>query len=344
MNETILRWKARIGALKPLAIIGLLITGVMLIVALILAAQVVKNPGGEPLPVTMAQIFNGEVGSGRYITVKGAPNYEAAYEMTEDGRLKAQYYFLIDRHSGNMVLVKSDRLYVEARMNSGKATTLTGMLQSTPTDLRKMMEEDLVEIRGYGFDANPRVYIDENARPVDALTVVLLGGISLPVLLLCVAVMFFPGVVFNTAPLDPYAQPPAKESKEAPYKAIGTFDRLASVRPTIVVGKGQQKFNRAVANFVPLTEQQVLVYIHHIVKSRYSTTESDWGVFLDTGNVVSIEPGKLYGWGDKPALRIRYHDAEHKEQTLLVQCKHTAAQAEAVRLLEQAGLRVRVPL
>lgn len=340
MNETLLRWKARIGALKGFAIIGLIVALALLITGVVLLFTALNNPGGEPLQVTIEQLVAGEIDAGRYVTVAGTPDDEAAYEYTEDGRTTVEYYFLTNRATGNMILVKAARLYVGLSLTPGKNTLITGMTRSTYSDLRDLMEEDQAQFSQYGYQTNPQLYIGQDQTPPDLVTsliLVLLGGFGT---LVCGGVFFFPSMVFGPTPLDRDAQPPTKEKKDPPYKASGTFLRLASIKPTIQVGKGTRKFAQAIANLVPLSEEQLLVYIHHIYKSRYTTTETDWGIFLTPGQVTAVEPGKVYGWRDKPALRIQYRDAEQREQTVTLQFKHAAAQLEAARLLESLHFKI----
>jgi len=88
-----------------------------------------------------------------------------------------------------------------------------------------------------------------------------------------------------------------------------------------------------------------MIYIHHIRTTKtYGVTvnrrESDWGVFIDPANVIDIEPGKLYGWKDRAAVRLRYRDEAQKEQTLYVSFNHAAAQAEFAGLLRRMGFAV----
>jgi len=88
-----------------------------------------------------------------------------------------------------------------------------------------------------------------------------------------------------------------------------------------------------------------MVYIHHILTQRVygvkvREQETHWGVFVDRGIVIDVEPGMVYGWRDRPAVRIRYSDEASKQHTLIVSFNHAGAQADTASLLRQMGFAV----
>lgn len=110
MNETSLRWKARIGALKPFAALALILAGLGLIFAIGQFAIAVRSPA-EPEMVTVRQLVDGTIGSGRYVRVSGYAVYDWGYEETENGRVVATYYALLDDKGGYLLVVKTVDLH-----------------------------------------------------------------------------------------------------------------------------------------------------------------------------------------------------------------------------------------
>jgi len=220
--------------------------------------------------------------------------------------------------------------------------TVSGFTHSTESDLKQLIDSDLADIRSAGFDTISTLYIGEGEKPVDvAQQTGLAVGLG-AILLLCVATFFFPGAVFAPRPVDSLATP---ATSNPDVKATGQFRKLASVRPSIRIDKGTRKFNNAVANILPLEDRRLMVYIHHVMTTKtYGITvrkqESDWGAFVDSANTLDIEPGKLYGWRDRPAVRLRYKDENEKQQALIVSFNHSGAQADFVNLLRQTGFIV----
>ena len=65
---------------------------------------------------------------------------------------------------------------------------------------------------------------------------------------------------------------------------------------------------------------------------------------LDRNRVQDVQPGKIYGWRDRLAVRVNYQDAAAapaaKPQTLIVSFNHAAAQQDFINLLRQRGFVV----
>lgn len=339
MSDASLRWKARLGSLKPAAALVALLAAIFLFLVLNDLSVASSNPT-EPQSVAIGQLVSGEIDVNRYVSVSGTAFYPAAYEETEDGRTVSEYYFVADPASSHMVLVKADESLPIVEQT--EEVTVFGLTHSAESDLKQLIDSDLADIRSAGFDTISTLYIGEGEKPVDvAQQTGLAVGLGV-ILLLCVATFFFPGTVFAPRPVDSLAAPSPSNPE---VKATGQFQKLASARPSIRIGKGTRKFNNAVANIIPLEDRRLMVYIHHVMTYKtYGITvrkqESDWGAFVDSAIVLDIEPGKLYGWRDRSAVRLRYKDEKERQQTLIVSFNHAGAQADFVGLLRQMGFMV----
>jgi hypothetical protein len=123
-------------------------------------------------------------------------------------------------------------------------------------------------------------------------------------------------------------------------RATGKFQKLKQLEPTIEVGKGSQKLTNSVANVIPLARGRLMIYVHRVVRSRYGTTVSDWGIFLDTDNVHAVEPGKIYSWKDRWAVRFQYQGPKDRPQTLFVIFEQPGDQATFVDLVRKSGFAI----
>jgi hypothetical protein len=164
--------------------------------------------------------------------------------------------------------------------------------------------------------------------------------IAVPMLLVSVVPFFFPSTVFGPCPVDTSAGPPPARSE---VRATGRFDQLIQLEPTIRVGERTRTFANAAAKVIPLAENRLMIYIRHVAKARSKggtadAAETNWGAFVDTKTVRAIEPGKIYGWRDRWAVRFRYTGSEKKEEeTLLATFESAAAQVHFVNLLQKSG-------
>jgi hypothetical protein len=339
MNESTLRWKGRLGSLKPIAALVLLFAVIFLLLALSDLSVASSNPS-EPEGVDIARFAAGEIGASRYVSVSGTAFYPAAYEETEDSRVVSEYYFVVDTDASSMVLVEADGSV--PIVERSEEVTISGMTRNTPSDLKALIESDLPDIRDAGLETSPSVYIQAGQKPADvSQQTALVGGLGV-LSALCVATFFFPGTVFGPKPVDISDV----AAKGAPVtQATGQFQKLSSVRPSIQIGKGTRKFSNSVANIIPLEDRRLMIYVHHILTTKaYGVTvnrqESDWGAFIDSANVIDIEPGKVYSWKDRWAVRLRYKDEKEQPQTLFVMFNQPGLQSEFVGLLRQMGFAV----
>jgi len=340
MSETSLRWKGRLGSLKLLAAIVLLFAVIFLVISIGNLSEATNNPT-QPQTGAIGELVSGAIAVNRYVTVSGTALYPAAYEQTEDGRTVAEFYYLLDDASGDMILIKAATTVPGAQ--GEEPATITGMTRGAESELQKLIESDLSDIRSAGLDTRSTLYVADGQKPPSAAqSMALVAGLSV-LSLLCLATFIFPSTVFGPKPVDAGAA--ASGADDPGVKASGRFQKLAGVHPSIEIGKGTRKFNNSVANVIPLEDRRLMVYIHHILTQRVygikvREQETHWGAFVDQGSVVDIEPGIVYGWRDRPAVRIRYNDEALKQHTLIVSFSHAGAQADMVSLLRQRGFAV----
>jgi hypothetical protein len=347
MNEIGLRWRARIGSLKLLAGGVLLGVAIMLIVEVGQLSTALKNPG-KPQTIAVEQLVDGSVGVGRYVTVSGYALYDAGYEQTKDGTKIATYYLLLDDDTGHLIAVEAPAVLPAARQPG--SVTLTGMTRSTPTELNKLIQSDMPTFEQAGFATTPRLYLAENEAPPNKTSVLAMVLVLGALAIVCIVPFFFPGAVFVPRPVDPTVAPSSAKDMMAGVRITGRLHQLKQVEPTIEFSKRAQKFKNAVANIIPLPQSNLLIHIRYVVKTRLygvvtvSKRESDWGVFITSDKVIDIEPGKLYGWRDRWAVRFRYKGRGDKQETLFASLDHAAAQAGLVELLQKTGFTVTTTL
>jgi hypothetical protein len=344
MSETTLRWKGRLGSLKGAAVLVLIVAVILFIVALGDLSIAASNPA-TPQTVKIGQLVDGEFGADRYVSVSGLAFLSEFYKKTEDGKTVEQYYFVEDEATGDMILVESaEKLPLIERQEQ---VTISGMTRHTESKLRDLIESDLDEMRQAGVLTSAVLYLGEQEKPAGLAESALLVGGLLVLIVLCVATFFFPSTAFGPCPIEFAAAQSAVG--EAGVKATGRFQRLATVDPSITVGKGTRQFDNGIANILPLDDGSVLIYIHYVLTRRaygaqVGKSESDWGIFLDKSHVQDVEPGKVYGWSDRLAVRVSYREADAapsgKLQMLFVTFNHAAAQQDFANLLRQRGFVV----
>jgi hypothetical protein len=215
------------------------------------------------------------------------------------------------------------------------------MTAGTPSDLKQAVKDDVPMHRDDGFNISPSIYVREGAEPPSLPnTLLLIVGAGI-VTATCLAILLLPTVVFTPGPVQVVAGPVQGEEG---VKASGRFLKLKQVQPTIELGRRTRIFNKAVANIVRLSNNRLMIYIHHVLRRyaygvRVGTHESDWGVFLDHENVLKIEPGTLYGWKNRYAVRIE-HSQKDKPHTLVVSFEQPWGQSLFVKRLRLLGFQV----
>lgn len=335
MNEKALRWKARIGQSKLGCGIVLFIAIILACVGASLLSTALKNPGGQPHAVTLQQLVAGEMSNNTYVRITGLAAYDwANYWVEEDGQRKETYYFLVDADTGHMILIKHHSPYIIVA-KSGEIT-LTGMVRPLSSSLRKLVQEDEGLFRKERLQTNFDIYIADGQSPPNLPSSAVLLIVGLLGCGLGVIPFFFPGNVFAPHAVNRAAPRPAQRPA---LTVTGKFQKLKHLDP-LEIGKTRQNFTRAIGNLIFRGERELMVYIHHIVRTKtygvtVSTTESDWAVFINSANVQSIRAGKLYGWKDTWGLALQYTDDRGKGQKLYLHFEDEGSLAQTVEMLEQ---------
>jgi hypothetical protein len=338
MNESALRWQARIGSLKPLSIIALILVVLLLIALVGEFLTAIQNPK-EPQLVTVEQLVSGSVEDNRYITLEGYAIYDAGYEMLEDNTVVATYYLLLDDQTGHLIIVKASSANVDARQSDW--ITLVGMTQDTPVEMRDLIHEDLDYYQGEGFLTTPDLLVVEGKAPKGTSSLLVQLLLSGAIGVIAVVPFFFPSTIFAPRPVELATAAPQEKQKKSAVKASGRFLQLKKVEPSIELGKRRQRFTNTVANLIPLQGDRLMVYIRHVVRYNFiPVSKTHWGVFLTAKNAIEVEPGVHYGWKDRPAVRFRYYEQEGKEGTLLLSFDDAADQASFIKLLKERGFGV----
>ena len=334
MNENSLRWQGRIGGLRGVSMFALLFLAMIAFVAGMMMISAFKNPGG-PQSVTINQLVNGEIAKGKYVTFSGLAAYDIGYEeMDESGAVTTTYYFMIERNSGDMVLIKHSSPTVIAKANG--MATVTGLTRFMSLDLQNLVKADLPLIQNEGLNTSTSLIVVDGDAPPKAgpsTTVFLLcviGG------LICVVPFLFPSTIFATYPLD--ATSPRPEGRP-PIKASGKFTELKSIKP-LKIGVKKQKFNEATANIIARAERDLVIYIHHVMTTKtygitVRKTESDWAAFVNGDNVVSVEAGKILGWKDKWTVRFQVTGVKVEPEVLDLIFEGPGDQALVAELLQK---------
>jgi hypothetical protein len=220
------------------------------------------------------------------------------------------------------------------------------MTRDTPAELRDLIRSDIPDLEKAGLEMTPELYLAEGQKP-PTVTGTVLAMIGLGIIgVMCFVCFTFPRIVFVPRPADPMIVLPPDDDQGAGVRATGQFLELKSVEPHVEIGRRTRKFSNAVANLVPLEDRSLLIYVHHIARTRLygvltiSESKSHWGTFVTGDRVIDIEPGKLYGWRDRWAVRFRYRGRDDKPETLLVSFDHAVGQAGLVELLRKLGFTV----
>ena len=339
MNETWLRWKGWIGALKPFAF---LVSIFLVIFAFPVGHNLltaVKNTGGVQ-KVSIAQLVSDQVGTNKYVSVAGTASYKNAYTETNDGSTTAVIYPLIDTNNNVLVFVRTT--HTEVQYESNAHVTVTGMTSSTSTELTDAITQDLESITSAGFQTSKNIYIEEGQKPANLLLALaetaLIGFLGF----LCLVIFLFPSTVFGPYPVQPIA--PGTEIKKGLTKATGTFQQVKKMQP-LEFGKAKRKFQAANANLFFAEDGSLGIYIHFIFTQRVygikvRRQETDWMILIKPTQVTAIEPGKLYAFREQWAISVRYVDANGKSQTAFINFESAVAQASFVDYLRQRRFAV----
>ncbi|OGO19838.1 MAG: hypothetical protein A2Z14_17745 [Chloroflexi bacterium RBG_16_48_8] len=339
MKESSLRWRARIGSLKWIGAIVIILAGIGLIYAIGELLTAVQNPT-EPRNVSVEQIVTGAVGSSQYVTLEGYAMYDTGYEETEDGVPVATYFLLVDDFTGHLLVVKASDITIDHR--EMEWITLVGMTRKTPSELRGLIQSDSDFFEEAGFFTTADLYLIEGDTPSGIAQSMFLASSLAAVVVLSAIPFFYPTTIFLPKPVEMVTTDSVpSDKKRVSIKATGRFLQLKKVEPTLELGKRRQQFTSAVANIIPMDQGDLMIYIHHIVRYNFiPVSKTHWGVFLNKQNVGVVEPGVQLGWKDRPAVQFSFARDEGKLETLLLSFDHVVDQAALIKLLREMGFRV----
>jgi len=339
MNESLLRIRGTIGALKPLAVLVSIFLVIFIFPVGHNLITAVKNPSGVQT-VSISQLVSDQIGVDRYVSVTGTARYKLAYTETENGTTKAVIYPLLDDNRDVLIFVRTTK--TEVQYESNAHVTVSGMTTSASTDLKDAIAQDLADINNAGFQTSQKIYIEENQKPGNLLITVLELAVMGFIGLLCLIMFFFPSIVFNPYPVQ--SIPPGTEIKKGLTKATGTFQQVKKMQP-LEFGRTRRKFEKANANLFLAEDKSLGVYIHFIFTQRVygiqvRKQETDWMILVKPTQIIAIEPGKLYAMRDTWAISVRYKDSGNKSQTLIISFDNAPAQASYASFLREKGFAV----
>jgi len=339
INENSLRWKARIGSLKSISIVVIIMAGFGLIYAIGELLAAVQNPT-EPRVVTIEQIVTGSIRSGQYVTLEGFAMYDTGYEETENGAVIASYFLLLDDLTGHLVVVQASDINIDQREMDW--ITLAGMTRKTSYDLRGLIESDTAFFKEQGFSTTPDIYLSEGDKPAGDAQSLILVLVLAGLVVGSIVPFFYPTTVFLPKPIEMFAMDSFSTTKKAGgLKATGRFIQLKKVEPSLELGKRKQKFTQAVANIIPMDQGDLIIYIHHVIRYNFITvSKTHWGLFLNNKNVSVVEPGIKLGWKDNPAVQFNYSTEEGKPETLLLAFDHASDLTSYVKFLREKGFKI----
>lgn len=351
MNEKLNHFKARIGSLKTAAGVAI----VILLLASVVSARILSTALGnpeQPDQVTIRQIVEGDVGAGRFVTVSGYAKLDHGYGATEDGVIHYYYYYLVDDDSRCLIVVKADPATFHG--HSPARVAVPGMTRPAPAELEELIDNDTLGVRQAGYLTTSLVYLEENARPPEKLIMITTMFVLCLGVLLFAAAFLFPSTLFQAMPVETFRIVDRDAGVDHTIWARGTFRRLHGLYPFIDIGGRTRKFRDTPVNVSPLPGHQILIQpIVHEGRRTFSlrlghqnfnfsigTSPDQWAIVMHEENFVDMDPGKLYGWVDRWAIRIRYSLAGSGTQSVILSFQNPIAQAECVERLRETGFLV----
>src|SRR5512135_2081280 len=149
--------------------------------------------------------------------------------MTDKSYQKqADYYYLLDDRTGNMLLVKSPTLIPDSQ--TSKSVTIYGLTHNTESELRDLINSDHSKFTASGVQTSSALYLGEAEVPPSPIGNVLTVAIIVILILLSIASFFFPNIVFAPMPIDGSLVAGDYTSN---VQATGRFLKLASIKQSI---------------------------------------------------------------------------------------------------------------
>jgi len=352
LNETLIRWKARIGSLKLVAAVTIGILLIATVVAVHQLAMALSNPE-HPQPVTVQEVVSGAVGDDRFVTLQGYAKLDHGYQAATRGKIRSYYYYLLNDESRSLVVVKADPETFQRLVSAN--VSVSGMTRAAPGALQKLIQQDIPGIRDAGYLTTPTIFLEENAQPPEkfwmfAVVVVLL--LSMGVLALA---FLFPSTVFQPMPVDTFRIPDSRQGVSHTIWGRGTFYKLSSVQPFVELAGQAHRFRDTPVNIKPLPGHQILIQPlgaepgqrtysmdvgNQSLNLSVEGSPDQWAIVVDEQNFIEIDPGKLYGWNDRWAIRMQYSSPDSKRESIILAFDNAVAQAECVDRLRELGFMV----
>jgi len=334
VNERWLRWQARLGASKlPVwfaAITAFLFLGML---APDLTGALGHLTG--PRRVTIHQLIN-QTQLNQYVRVAGTARYDLAVKQIENNRVVGVYYALVDQDTNEMVWVRSAEPTKEAMKSKPQHVTLEGITCPTMPNVRARLNAILF--------TSSAMHLNANQTPMNiGLAGLIVAGLGI-VILVGVVAIFCPQTVFVPEPIPPAA---LFATGEPGMRVSGFFHRIRRLQPWIEFSDAVKHLREVTGELVFLKDRCLFVRIHHIAwhspTSISAPREIEWGALIVPDHLLKIEPGKLYGWHDRWAVRLTYCDADNVPRALIVSFNHSGAQAEFINWLTHLGYSVSAP-
>ena len=167
-------------------------------------------------------------------------------------------------------------------------------------------------------------------------------GVTGGVIVLCAAILAFPAIVFEPAP--PAVAPAVAGVGVGDIQVSGKLSK-ASKRNPFEATKRRMNFARANAQLFKLDPNGLMVSVHRVVYRSMGwiplgKIESDWLAKIYPHQVVRLEPGKLYAFNQRWAVRFVYKADGDKETVLVISFEHNRGQAAFINLLKERGFAI----
>lgn len=336
MADRWLHWQARLGANKLLAS---LIAITMLLFLGMLHADLENSIDwlNGPVHRSLAELNEPANQYEQYVHVSGTALFDRALKRIDNGRVTMLYYPLIDERTDTTLWIRSAHPRIDIQKFKPQQINVSGMFRQTSPLARKWLDANTSMIESTGAPLTTW-QLDAEQTPLKPwLILPLIIGLSIT-LLLSVLALICPAIVFAPAPIEPAS---IFETGAPGVRVAGRFHRLRHLEPWIEFADAARNFRPAVAELLRLENRHLMVLARYTSRSRRETTQ--WGVLIEPARLIKIEPGKLYGWRDRWAVRIEYYDQDWRTQSLIVSFNHSGAQAEFVERLKQMGYDVSEP-
>ncbi len=340
MNKAALRWKGRISALRPFAMGGGLM-GIIFLLSFLNNLVQATRAANSPM-VEIGQLVNGEIGANQYVTISGLVVYGVGFDESDGSKRVAVFYPLIDVVTGDLIFVH----FTQAELlnkEGEEMLTVSGRTASPYPELTKMILRTVGDINAAGLRTTLTLYIDNVLQPglVNRLYLQIAGlGV---ILMLCAAVLTVPRIIFAPEPLTGSAAVYA--GGLGLVQVTGKLNKVDPKKVVLETTNRRQYFSKANANIHKTETSGLMVHVHQVIIRRTmgiktGQTEYDWVVRINPHQVLRVEPGKLYTFDQRWAVRIVYKDDRDKEMELVLSFENNQDQSAFINTLKALGFAI----